>query len=240
MLQHLRTLQERLQGRTSKVEHLQRKAFSEFIDKNRKPNAKGLSISCGDGIWDHLAFKNGLSIIEATDIVPNPVSSNDQKTLRQQGLWNFSQVAKDENLPWPDNHFDISFSQDVIEHTVKPNLFISEQLRILKPGGHIAVGTPNIFRPTNIIRAFFGNLNFPMKIGSNIEIGDYIHEQEFHERQLFLGLQEAGFEHISIKHIFFGLHSIDISFSDHPDFNVGKTFSHFLFATASKPVVLTP
>ena len=237
MLQHMRTFQERLQGITSKVEHLQRRAFAEFIDKNRKPNAKGLSISCGDGIRDHLAFKNGLSIIGATDIVPNPVHQSSQKILRQQGLWSFTQVKKDTSLPFLDNSFDISFSQDVIEHTAKPNLFISEQFRLLKHGGHIAVGTPNILRPANIIRAFFGNLNFPMNIGKNIEIGDYIHEQEFHERQLFLGLQEAGFEKISITHIFFGLHSIDINFSDFPDFSIGKTFSHFLFATARKPMI---
>jgi hypothetical protein len=70
MLTHLKNFQQRLQGPTSKVEHLQRKVFTQFINKNNHPSKIGLSISCGDGIWDYLALKNGLYNVEATDVVP--------------------------------------------------------------------------------------------------------------------------------------------------------------------------
>ena len=155
--------------------------------------------------------------------------------MRELGSWNFSQVVKDEKLPYGDNYFDISFSQDVIEHTVKPNFFIAEQFRVLKPGGRIGIGTPNIFRPANMARALFGNLKFPVVIGGNQEIGEYIHVQEFHESQLRLGLEEHGFTNVRVECIFFGMSFLNFRFADLPDFNLGKTFCHFLFGTGEKP-----
>lgn len=85
------------------------------------------------------------------------------------------------------------------------------------------------------MRALFGKLNFPMNIGGNQEIGEYIHVQEFHESQLRLGLEEQGFINVKVQCIFFGLSMSNISFADLPDFSLGKTFCHFLFAFGEKP-----
>jgi len=235
MLPNLKTLTERLTGPTPRFENLQRQVFNNFIRKGIKTKSRGLSVSCGDGIWDYFALTCGIESIHATDIVANPVPDSEQKILRENGSWSFSRVVKDEKLPYEDNYFDISFSQDVIEHTVKPNFFIAEQFRVLKPGGKIGIGTPNIFRPANVARALLGNLNFPMVIGGNQEIGDYIHVQEFHESQIRLSLEEQGFISVSVECIFFGLSFLNLSLADLPDFNLGKTFCHFLFATGEKP-----
>jgi 2-polyprenyl-3-methyl-5-hydroxy-6-metoxy-1,4-benzoquinol methylase len=238
MSQQLKTHTNRRKGKISTIEKLQRQVFNEFIEKNVNVNVNvnGLSIGCGDGIWDYLAMEKGIKKITAVDIVENPIPPSEIEKLQKLGSWNFLKISKDKALPFPSNLFDISFSQDVIEHTIKPNLFLSEQFRVLKPGGVIAVGTPNIFRPANIMRIFFGKLKFPVTIGRNQQIGEYIHVQEFHENQLRLGLEEQGFCNVQIVQIYFGLSFSNINFVDLPTSNFGKTFSHFLFATGKKPI----
>ena len=45
---------------------------------------------------------------------------------------------------FPDNHFDVVTMLDVIEHVHDPVAEIAEIRRILKPGGVLVVGTPNV------------------------------------------------------------------------------------------------
>lgn len=51
--------------------------------------------------------------------------------------------AKGEDLPFPDNHFDLIFSSNVLEHTEDPALVLAEAIRVLKPGGHLQFVYPN-------------------------------------------------------------------------------------------------
>lgn len=46
-------------------------------------------------------------------------------------------------IPFPDNHFDVVISSEVIEHTPDPVRAIHEFSRVLKPGGILVVTTPN-------------------------------------------------------------------------------------------------
>jgi len=45
---------------------------------------------------------------------------------------------------FPDNHFDFIHISHVIEHVLDPIAYLVEMKRILKPGGTLAIGTPNI------------------------------------------------------------------------------------------------
>ena len=49
-----------------------------------------------------------------------------------------------ENLPYPDNYFDVITSFQVIEHLYKPSEMIDEVVRCLKPGGLFIITTPNL------------------------------------------------------------------------------------------------
>lgn len=48
-----------------------------------------------------------------------------------------------DNLPFPDDYFDLVFTKSVIEHIHKPFHYLKEMKRVLKPGGRIVVMVPD-------------------------------------------------------------------------------------------------
>lgn len=92
----------------------------------------------------------------ATDIVDNPVRKDEIKILNKLGKWQFKKGKPEGLLPLVDGSFDLIFHQDVIEQTKKPYLFLSEQFRVLKNGGFLVFGTPNLLRPANLLKLFLG------------------------------------------------------------------------------------
>lgn len=46
-------------------------------------------------------------------------------------------------LPYPDAHFDAVVSMDVVEHLLDPLPWLTDALRVLKPGGLLFLTTPN-------------------------------------------------------------------------------------------------
>jgi len=51
--------------------------------------------------------------------------------------------AAGEELPFPDNHFQFILSHEVLEHVRDDRLAVREMLRVLQPGGRIAIFVPN-------------------------------------------------------------------------------------------------
>lgn len=235
---NLPSIKERLYNKNiSQLEIAQREAHIEIISSiHLSDDMHILSYSCGNGIWDYLSalYNPFIKKITATDIVPNPVRSDDQNLLNTLVKWEFIQVKPEDFLPFSDKNFDIVIHHDVIEHSKKPYLMIKEQYRVLKEGGILIVGTPNIFRPANVIKLITGRLSFPEKIGYYKEIGDYIHIQEFHEQQLKILLEEVGFKILIIKYCYFGIHPLRINISKFPKSDIGKRFCHYLLFVAQK------
>lgn len=56
-----------------------------------------------------------------------------------------------EELPFPDNSFDVIVLQDVIEHVAAPSEVLNELARVLTPGGLLYLSTPNRQAVTNLI-----------------------------------------------------------------------------------------
>jgi 2-polyprenyl-3-methyl-5-hydroxy-6-metoxy-1,4-benzoquinol methylase len=237
---HLDGIGERLRrtdGRRS-VEATQFASFSREVRRfaGGVDSPQVLSVSCGDGVFDFIAGRDlNDPDIDATDIVSNPVAQADQELIR--GVcrrWTFNQVEPDGDLPFTSNTFDLVFSQDVIEHTRRPLRFMREQHRVLKPGGRVIVGTPNLFRPASALAVLLGRRRFPDVIGWNEEIGNYTHEVEYFEESLILVLEEAGFTNVAVDRLFFGFHPLGLRFSEHPTGQVSSRMAHFLMATAEK------
>lgn len=51
--------------------------------------------------------------------------------------------AAGENLPYPDNFFDLILSHEVLEHVADDTQAIREMARVLKPGGRMVIFVPN-------------------------------------------------------------------------------------------------
>jgi ubiquinone/menaquinone biosynthesis C-methylase UbiE len=232
------SIAERL-AREGQIGKSQRQAFIESIQAYKLPtNATCLSVSVGDGVWDYVALQNFKSISKmvATDVVDCPVSDTDKESLKKLGNWEFKKIEAEKSFPFPDSSFDLIFHQDVIEHVSKPYFFIAEQFRMLKPGGCLVCGTPNLLRPMNMLKLFLGKLHFPLKLGSKEQIGDYVHIQEFTQWQLTNLFEEVGFSNLNVRHCYFGFHLINLQFSAAPKSSIGQGLSHFLMLSCQKPL----
>ena len=62
----------------------------------------------------------------------------------------FVPLTTPNKLPFPDGAFDFVFSVYVLEHVVFPELFLKECLRVLAPGGILALRFPNFLEKDNM------------------------------------------------------------------------------------------
>ncbi len=120
--------------------------------------ARILDIGCGLGVYVR-KFREFSDRVCGIDI--------DAKRLREgakttPGLM----LAVGENLPFPDNSFDVVVLNEVIEHVRDDRETMGEAFRVIRPGGHIVVYAPNRLYPfeTHGIylgkRFVFGNIPF--------------------------------------------------------------------------------
>ena len=65
--------------------------------------------------------------------------------LKQVSSRHWAVLADGEEIPLRDTVADVVFLFDVIEHLWSPDRLLREIRRVLKPGGHLLVTTPNLF-----------------------------------------------------------------------------------------------
>jgi SAM-dependent methyltransferase len=59
-------------------------------------------------------------------------------------------------FPYATNSFDAITAMEILEHLVDTTFFLSECRRVLKPGGHLYLSTPNLASMVNRIRLLVG------------------------------------------------------------------------------------
>jgi len=210
------------------------KAFREILGRLPKRTKDVLSVSTGEGVWDYFTLKQFKCNVVATDIIDNPLSPKSEKEMKKNGSWKFVKVKPEKKLPFKSDQFDLVYHMDVVEHTPKPYLFLSEQLRVLKKGGTLILSTPNVFRPFNILRAVLGKLYFPRKLGDMEGIGECVHQQEFSEWQLKVLLEEVGFVDVKIYPLLFCFVSTEIILNKRPVSGPPRSLCHYLMVEAKK------
>jgi len=96
-----------------------------------------LEIGCGLGT-DLLQFARAGAQVTGIDLTPASVDLA-RKRFSLYGIPGDFQVADAENLPFPDESFDVVYSFGVLHHTPDTQRAIDEAYRVLRPGGEIVV-----------------------------------------------------------------------------------------------------
>lgn len=98
-----------------------------------------LDVGCGLGFFSQRLVQRGANVI-ACDLGPNLV----ERTRQRAGCR--AQVADALRLveEFGENQFDLVVSSECIEHTLSPIEALRQMVGVLKPGGYLAVSTPNI------------------------------------------------------------------------------------------------
>jgi glycosyltransferase involved in cell wall biosynthesis/SAM-dependent methyltransferase len=114
------------------------------------------------------------------------------------------EAANSERDPWPypDNSFDVVTGMEILEHlALDPYFFFSEAARVLKPGGHILLTTPNIVSHRGVSKMLNGIA--PYSFGIFVPSGGVYgrHNREYSPKDLPDLGQAAGFETVSLRTI---------------------------------------
>lgn len=105
----------------------------EFAGFDRCKGAKVLEIGVGLGA-DHQSFAEGGADLHGVDLTPRAIEHTTRR-LAHFGLSSQLAVGDAENLPFPDDSFDIVYTWGVLHHSPDTPKAFREVLRVLKPGG---------------------------------------------------------------------------------------------------------
>lgn len=109
--------------------------FNELLPENIE-GKRILDAGCGTGWFSKKAAEKG-AVVVSMDVGDKLLSKVAQKCNSERV------VGSVLNIPFDDNTFDFVISSEVIEHIPEPLAAIKEMSRILKPGGVLALTTPN-------------------------------------------------------------------------------------------------
>jgi len=168
----------------------------QLLDKDH--DAIVLDIGCGDGQKSSLFKKK----IGCKKIVGIDGVSKRLKAARKRGI-----EVKLTNLEkkWPlfNNYFDVIISNQVIEHIVDLDLFISEIYRVLKPNGYCVISTENLSSWHNIFGLILGHQDFSHHLIKKSHVGNPL-SPHFGEKTVAWsakdnsGVDDTAFPHIKI------------------------------------------
>lgn len=107
-------------------------------------NRRALDAGCGSGFWSEKLKKAGWQVtsVDIKSDYPNCICHDLNR-----------------GMPYQDDSFDLVISTSVIGYLSRPEYFIEETRRVLKPGGRFIITTPNGgFWLDSILRIFGSSL----------------------------------------------------------------------------------
>jgi len=108
--------------------------FRKKILENVSPDMHMLDLGAGAGIVEQMNFKGVVARVCGVDLDPRVINN----PYLDEG-----RMTDAANIPWPENSFDLVFSDNVLEHLADPSEVFKEVIRVLKPGGVFLFKTPN-------------------------------------------------------------------------------------------------
>ena len=123
---------------------------SRIISERCDPAGALIDIACGNGSILRDLRRLGFQNISGLEISRYAVNR-----LREEGFTMFQGTLP--RIPAPDQSFDTVIASQVLEHIIRRNTFVSEILRVMKPGGQAFIFVPNdclgpIDEPEHVIK----------------------------------------------------------------------------------------
>lgn len=112
--------------------------FDQLLKEIPLDGRKVLDAGCGTGHFSKWALDRGARVV-SLDVGVNLLNEARKKGIPQPVAGDVTQ------LPFPDATFEVVISSECIEHTPSPELAVSEMIRVLRPGGGLAITCPNRF-----------------------------------------------------------------------------------------------
>ncbi len=134
-----------------KLHHLLR-----LVDFDGFRGRKVLEVGCGAGV-DLARFARGGAQVTGVDLTTSAIDLA-RTNFSQQGLEGDFRVADGEQLPFPDDAFDLVYAHGVVQYTANPRRLVQECRRVLKPGGQA------VFQVYNRV-SWLNGLSKLMKVG---------------------------------------------------------------------------
>lgn len=107
--------------------------FRERVLNYLKPGHTLLDVGAGAGILPQMNFKKLAKKVCGVD--PDP-------RVRRNPFLDEGVVGVGENLPYPDDTFDMVIANNVLEHIAQPEAFLAEIFRVLRGGGMVSGQNP--------------------------------------------------------------------------------------------------
>lgn len=112
------------------------KMFRRDIEGCLKEGDTVLDLGAGRGSKKEMDFRRpGVTVV---GVDPDPVVLDNPQVDEARAL-----EPPEYRIPYPENHFDLIFSNSVVEHLQDSRAFFQEVERVLKPGGTFLAKTPN-------------------------------------------------------------------------------------------------
>lgn len=132
------TYEEKQAGRQNDAEaNQERNAYYLWTLEPVFSNGRLLDVGCATGNFLVAAKEKGWQV---HGVETSPLSAR----IAQEATGGEIHVGVLDTAPWPDGYFDAITMFDVIEHLQSPRAYIERIARMLRPGGFLAINTPNI------------------------------------------------------------------------------------------------
>lgn len=145
-----------------------------LIEVYNSYNCKKL-LDIGGGAGDFLVYCRDK--IDGLDVTLVDISEEAISKAKPKGINGYQVDVGDNKLPFENDYFDGIHCGDVIEHVFDTDSFVTEVLRVVKPGGVIVMTTPNLAFWFNRLTLLFGIQPFHMhmtsKEGGHIRVFTY-------------------------------------------------------------------
>ena len=166
-------------ARQSRFHHGNRLILADRVRRVNGGDARVLELGCGhlDFTLDYLA--GACREVVATDVT----RLFPEDTALPSGV--SFQIEDALDLSFHEGVFDCVIALEVIEHIDHDDEFVSEALRVLRPGGTLIFTTPNRLRLTALVRYLVGRpIRFPHTYAIDPVLGPIHHFREYSHRNL--------------------------------------------------------